>query len=81
MEGGATIGICMHEYFKYLDMDTDHIAIRTSRYTGIDTHESNIQVHNLGYLVERLNKDSRVLLVDDVYDSGLPKGLPEGSIN
>ena len=28
-------------------------------------------MHNLGYLIERLNKDSKVLLVDDVFDSGL----------
>lgn len=69
--GGATIGICMHEFFKYLGLEVDHIAIRTSRYSGIDQTESSIQVHNLGYLIERLNKDSKVLLVDDVYDSGL----------
>ncbi len=69
--GGATIGICMHEFFKYLNIPTDHIAIRTSRYTGIDETASTVHVHNLGYLLERLNKDSKVLLVDDVYDSGL----------
>ena len=69
--GGATIGICMHELFKYVDMDVDHIAIRTSRYSGIDETKSHVAVHNLGYLVERLKPDSKVLLVDDVYDSGL----------
>ena len=69
--GGATIGICMHEFFKYLGKDVDHIAIRTSRYTGIDETKSQVAVHNLGYLLERMNKNSKVLLVDDVYDSGL----------
>ena len=69
--GGAPIGCYVHEFLKYLNIDTDHIAIRTSRFTGINETKSHVAVHNLGYLVERLNKDSKVLLVDDVYDSGL----------
>ena len=68
--GGAPIGICVHEFLKYKNINTDHIAIRTSRYTGIDETSTNIGVHNLGYLTERLKPDSKVLLVDDVYDSG-----------
>ena len=69
--GGSTIGICIHELLKYCGIPTDHIAIRTSRFTGIDTGSEEVAVHNLGYLIERLNKDSKVLLVDDVFDSGL----------
>ena len=69
--GGSTIGICIHELLKYCGISTDHIAIRTSRFTGIDTGSEEVAVHNLGYLIERLNKDSKVLLVDDVFDSGL----------
>ena len=56
---------------KYCGIPTDHIAIRTSRFTGIDAGSEEVAVHNLGYLIERLNKDSKVLLVDDVFDSGL----------
>ena len=60
--GGSTIGICIHELLKYCGIPTDHIAIRTSRFSGIDKGSEE---------VERLNKDSKVLLVDDVFDSGL----------
>lgn len=69
--GGSSIGCCVHEFLKYLDIHTDHIAIRTSRYSGVDEAKATISVHNLNYLVNRLTKDSRVLLVDDVYDTGL----------
>ena len=69
--GGANIGCCIHEFLKYLNIPTDHIAIRTSRYTGIDEAASVVTVYNLGYLTERLTKDSKVLLVDDVFDTGL----------
>jgi hypoxanthine phosphoribosyltransferase len=69
--GGSTIGICIHELLKYVGIPTDHIAIRTSRFTGVAKAEEEVTVHNLGYLLERFNKDSKVLLVDDVFDSGL----------
>ncbi len=74
--GGAPVGCYMHEYFKLVfptGNTVDHIAIRTSRYTGIDTtHEgTEVQVHQLGYLEDRLNSESKVLLVDDVFDTGI----------
>lgn len=69
--GGAPIGCYVHELLKYVGCKTDHIAIRTSRYTGINQTASTIAVHNLGYLIEKVNKDSKILLVDDVYESGL----------
>ena len=79
--GGATPGKIVHEGTKYMcanskkykgqKINIDHIAIRTSKYYDIDKSFSTVQVHNLGYLIERLTKDSKVLLVDDVFDTGL----------
>lgn len=68
--GGSAIGCYVHELLKYVYGNVDHIAIRTSRYVGQDTL-SHVQVHNLGYLVERLTSDSKVIIIDDVYDTGL----------
>ena len=61
----------MSELFKYGNIPTDCISIRTSRYTGINKTASIVQVHNLGYLIERITKTSKILLVDDVFDSGV----------
>ncbi len=69
--GGAPIGCYVHEFLKYTGQKPDHIAIRTSRYTGIDTVQENIQIHNLHYLLERVSPQSKVLFVDDVWDTGL----------
>jgi len=78
--GGAGPGLFIHELFKYrkinqnaagIDNGVDHIAIRTSRYEGVDQAKQSVEVHNLGYLTERLNQDSCVLIVDDVFDTGL----------
>lgn len=68
--GGAPVGIAIHELFEYAGYPTDHIAVRTSLYTGINRTAGEVQVYGLGYLVERISNGSRVLIVDDVFDSG-----------
>ncbi|MCR9260664.1 MAG: phosphoribosyltransferase family protein [Pseudomonadaceae bacterium] len=68
--GGTPVGIAVQELMKYAGNDTDHIAIRTSYYQGIDKTDNQVQVHNLGYLLEHLNYDNSVLIVDDVFDRG-----------
>lgn len=69
--GGAPVGCYVHELLKYKSINTDHIAIRTSRYTGIDTVNNNILVHNFTYLKDVIFDGAKVLIVDDVWDSGL----------
>jgi hypoxanthine phosphoribosyltransferase len=51
-------------------MSCDHIAIRTSSYTGIDQQSRTVRVHAIDYLVSMLNADDGLLLIDDVFDSG-----------
>jgi len=68
--GGAPIGIAVQEVLDYHDIPTDHIAIRTSAYLGMDKQEKTVRVHAIDYLVSRLEADDRLLLVDDVFDSG-----------
>jgi hypoxanthine phosphoribosyltransferase len=68
--GGAPVGIAIQELFEYAGVTTDHIAIRTSHYTGINQTSESVQVHGLHYLIENVNAQDRVLIVDDVFDSG-----------
>jgi hypoxanthine phosphoribosyltransferase len=68
--GGTPVGIAVQELMKYAGVDTDHIAIRTSYYQGIDSTNTHVQVHNLGYLLENLNHEDALLIVDDVFDRG-----------
>lgn len=69
--GGCPVGIAIQEVFEYLGVSTDHIAIRTSSYTGIGERNRSVQVHGLSYLVERLQENHTVLIVDDIHDTGL----------
>ena len=45
--GGAPIGIAVQEFLDVLGASSDHIAIRTSHYKGIDERDSQVQVYGL----------------------------------
>ncbi|MDF2179896.1 phosphoribosyltransferase family protein [Aliiglaciecola sp. CAU 1673] len=68
--GGAPIGIAVQEYFDFKGVETDHIAVRTSSYYGINQQSKEIKVHGLHYLIENANAEDSLLIVDDVFDSG-----------
>lgn len=68
--GGAPIGIAVQELLSYHGIECDHIAVRTSSYYGIDQQDKKVRVYALGYLVDTLGPDDRLLVIDDVFDSG-----------
>ncbi len=68
--GGTPVGIAVQEILHYLGTESDHIAIRTSSYYGIDKQSRKIRVHGLEYILNNINNEDSLLLVDDVYDSG-----------
>ena len=74
--GGSPVGIGVQDCLDYLGVESDHISIRTS-YTGMSTYPemientASIRVHGLQYLLENLEADNRLLIVDDVYNTGL----------
>ena len=67
--GGAPIGIAVQEVLEFHGIDCDHLAVRTSSYTGID-QQAEVRVHGIDYLVSRLTADDHLLLIDDIFDSG-----------
>ncbi len=67
--GGAPIGIAVQELLDFCGVHCDHIAIRTSSYSGIDGR-SAVRVHGLNYMVKNIQHDDRLLIVDDVFDTG-----------
>ena len=69
--GGAPVGIAVQELLQLLGTPCDHIAIRTSSYTGIAQRKKTVEVHGLSYITQRASAGQSLLLVDDVYDTGL----------
>ena len=69
--GGAPIGIAVQEFLSVLGIKSDHIAIRTSYYSGIDERRDIVQVYGLNYVIRQLESEDRLLIVDDVHDLSL----------
>ncbi|MEM7407050.1 MAG: phosphoribosyltransferase family protein [Pseudomonadota bacterium] len=75
--GGSSVGIVVQECLQHLGVAADHISIRTS-YRGVDSYgsmvdesEARIRVHGTQYLLENMNASDSLLIVDDVYSTGL----------
>jgi len=68
--GGTPVGIAVQELLDYHGVQTDHIAIRTSSYTGMWEQADEIRVHGLHYIVEHANAADSLLIIDDTFDSG-----------
>ncbi len=75
--GGSTVAIYVQECLQTLGINTDHIAIRTS-YSGAPGYEAmvsepdtQIRVHGTEYLLDKLNAEDSLLIVDDVFSTGL----------
>jgi len=68
--GGVPIGMAVQELLDYHGIQTDHIAIRTSSYSGIDGRAPTVRIHGTSYLIKNLQHHDRLLIVDDVFDTG-----------
>lgn len=73
--GGTPVAIAVHEILAYLGVVADHIPVRTSLYRSIDHRNTRVEVCGLGYLIDKLvgggDRVRRLLIVDDVFDTGL----------
>ncbi|MDH3990610.1 MAG: phosphoribosyltransferase family protein [Gammaproteobacteria bacterium] len=67
--GGTPVGMALQEVLEYCGVESDHIAIRTSSYLGVE-ERGEVAVHGLNYIIKKIRHDDRVLIVDDVFDTG-----------
>ena len=92
LRGGAYLGNVISEYFKIVRRGTRPVfyaAVVARSYTDIHTHEK-VMVDGWTYDSEYLRSGDRVLLIDDIFDSGrtinhlvgiiLEKGIPREDI-
>lgn len=70
--GGTIPGCVVQEVLVYNQIKNDHIAIRTSAYNSDNSElKKEIRVHGLGYIIDRVTDEDRLLIVDDVFDKGV----------
>ena len=69
--GGSPIGLYVHEALKVLGVRADYIPVITRGYNeGIDNPLGRVVVQGIDSLAGMTRKQDRVLVVDDVWDSG-----------
>jgi hypothetical protein len=69
--GGATVGVALHEYFKASGWNgLDHMPVKCASYTGIGESSGEVRFFHAEAVFASLKPGQRVLVVDDVFDSG-----------
>ena len=68
--GGASIAVAVHEYFLWHGVVADHIPIRSRSYYGVEQQSKQVKVDSLEYLLAHVNRETNLLFVDDVFDTG-----------
>ena len=92
LRGGAYLGNVISEYFKLVrhgQRPVFYAAVVARSYTDIHTHE-RVMVDGWTYSPEYLRSGDRILLIDDIFDSGrtinhlveiiLEKGIPREDV-
>lgn len=68
--GGAQPGVIMSEVFSLLGRPTPHAIISCSSYKGVAQRNSEVLFHNAEDVLNAIRPGQKVLVVDDVFDSG-----------
>ncbi len=69
--GGAPVGIAIDELLDLMHIEHHHGVIKTRHYAGIGERHGDIHIEGLDVVRAYITAQSRVLLVDDVFDTGL----------
>ncbi|MDR3275879.1 MAG: phosphoribosyltransferase [Treponema sp.] len=94
LRGGAYLGNVISEYFKILRREAErpvyYAAVVARSYTGVRESSPKIKVEGWTYAPEYLRVGDKVLLVDDIFDTGrtinhlaeliLDKGIPRNDL-
>lgn len=67
--GGTPVGMAIQELLSHRGLKVDHIAVRTSSYSAVD-QRNPVKIHGLGYVSEKVSSKDKLLIIDDVFDSG-----------
>lgn len=69
--GGTPVGIGIQELLSLYRIPHQHFPIRTSHYADIDQRHDAVLVEGLDTALARCGDVKRILIVDDVHDTGL----------
>ena len=68
--GGAPVGVAVHEFLKVSGWAVRHVPLKCASYTGIGENPGAVEFTHGDIVFGMLRKGDRVLVVDDVFDTG-----------
>ena len=68
--GGAPVGVAVHEFLKVSGWPVRHLPLKCSSYTGIGENAGQVEFTHGDIVFGMLRRGDRVLVVDDVFDTG-----------
>jgi len=68
--GGAPVGVALHEYLKVSGWAVRHLPLKCESYTAIGENAGGVRFTHGDIVFGMLRKGDRVLVVDDVFDTG-----------
>jgi len=68
--GGAPVGVAVHEFLHYHGLRPRHRTLKCVSYTGLKAHTTEVVLEGADEVFGSVVRRSRVLIVDDVFDSG-----------
>jgi hypoxanthine phosphoribosyltransferase len=69
--GGAPVGVAVHEFLRHVGgWKLQHMALKCYSYSGIGEASDEVVFEGLEGVVQSLPAGARVLVVDDVFDTG-----------
>lgn len=69
--GGAPVAVALHEALSFHGIDAAHLPLSTRLYSGIDQRAPELRIEGLERLEPLVLQPARILLVDDVWDTGI----------
>lgn len=67
--GGAPIGLAVDEFFRYHGLEVRHTVLEVKSYHGMERRTAPV-VEDMSRLLRQIPRGGRVLIVDDIVDSG-----------
>jgi hypoxanthine phosphoribosyltransferase len=67
--GGTPIGVAVHEFLEAKGVHTNHTVAKVASYQGIGEQGEPV-IEELGHVLSAISVGTRVLVVDDIFDSG-----------
>lgn len=79
--GGAPVAVAIHEFLKVTGWNVQHIPLKCASYTGIGENGGEVVFTHGDIVFGTFRKGDRVLVVDDVFDTGKTAAAVKGRMD